>query len=188
MELSEDLRNAVKVLKEGGIILYPTDTIWGIGCDARNEDAVRKVYEIKRRSDSKSLILLTDVPGKIQMYSDAMPDIAWDLIELSELPTTIIYSKAKNLAPNVIAEDGSVGIRVTNETFSHRLCEMFKFPIVSTSANISGEPSAACFDEISDEIKNAVDYIVSYRRDDKTKANASKIIKIEENGVFKIIR
>lgn len=184
----EDIKAALDTLRNGGIIIYPTDTIWGIGCDARNEAAVKKIFEIKRRADSKSMILLVDAPGRIPLYSDAMPDIAWDLLECADTPTTIIYSKAKNLAPNVIAEDGSVGIRVTKEKFSHALCERFGFPIVSTSANISGEPSAKFFAEISEEILNAADYVVKYRRDDKTPSSPSKIIKIEENGVFKIIR
>ena len=184
----EDIKAAIDTLRNGGIIVYPTDTIWGIGCDAKNEAAVKKVFEIKRRADSKSMILLVDAPGRIPLYSDAMPDIAWDLIECADTPTTIIYSKAKGLAPNVIAEDGSVGIRVTKEKFSHALCERFGFPIVSTSANISGEPSAKFFAEISEEILNAADYVVKFRRDDKTPSSPSKIIKIEENGVFKIIR
>ncbi len=186
--MEEDLKNALKVLKSGGVILYPTDTIWGLGCDATNEDAVKKIFRIKQREDSKSMLVLTDNEAKIERLVDQVPDIAWDLIELSETPLTIIYSGAKNLAKNLIAEDGSIGIRVTKENFSRKLCERFRSPVVSTSANISGQPSPQNFEEISDEIKNAADYIVSYRQKDKTKAVPSSIIKLEPNGVLTIIR
>lgn len=188
MDFEEDIKNAVKVLKQGGVILYPTDTIWGLGCDATNEEAVRRVYEIKRRDDSKSLLVLTDNAAKIERLASDVPAIAYDLIEYSNKPLTIIFSNAKNMAPNLIASDGSVGIRVTREEFSRRLCESFRLPVVSTSANISGEPSAANFSEISDEIKNAVDYVVKYRQNDLSKAVPSSIIKLEPSGVVKIIR
>lgn len=187
-DFKEDLQNALKTLKSGGIILYPTDTIWGLGCDATNEEAVKKIYEIKRREDSKALLLLTDMPGKIQNLVSEMPDIAWDLIEMSDSPLTIIYPGAKNIAKSLIAEDGSVGIRVTNEPFSKTLCERFRIPIVSTSANISGEPSAKTFVEISDEIKSKADYIVKYRQDDTKGSEPSKIIKLGQGGLFKLIR
>ncbi|HOI26640.1 MAG TPA: L-threonylcarbamoyladenylate synthase [Paludibacteraceae bacterium] len=188
MDLEEDLKNAVKVLKEGGVILYPTDTIWGLGCDATNEKAVKKTFEIKKREDSKSMLVLTDSAAKVERLVNDVPAIAWDLIDLSDKPLTIIYSNAKNMAPNLIAADGSVGIRVTKEEFSKKLCEKFRSPIVSTSANISGQPSPANFQEISEEIKNAVDYIVSFRQDDKSKAKPSSIIQLEAGGVVKIIR
>lgn len=175
-------------MNEGGIILYPTDTIWGIGCDATNEEAVRRVYEIKQRSDSKALLVLVDTSVKVDFYVQDVPNVAWDLIELAEKPLTIIYSGARNLAPNLLAEDGSVGIRVTNEEFSQRLCRQFRKAIVSTSANISGQPSPANFSEISDEIKSKVDYIVGYRQDDMGHPKPSGIIKMDKNGVFKIIR
>ena len=160
-------------MQAGGIILYPTDTIWGIGCDATNEEAVRRVYELKRRIDNKAVLVLTDSTAKLNMYVSEVPDIAWDLIEVTDTPLTIIYSQAKNLASNLLGEDGSIGIRVTNEEFSHKLCERFRKPIVSTSANISGEPSPANFQEISEEIKKGVDYIVNYRQEDMSKAKPS---------------
>ncbi len=184
----DDIREAVRVMRAGGLILYPTDTVWGIGCDANNEDAVRKVYELKRRSDSKALIVLTDHLAKLERVVEEVPEVAYDLIEVSEKPLTIIYSGAKNLAKNLIAEDGSVGIRLTKEAFSKALCEAFRMPIVSTSANISGEPTAHSYDEISEEIKNGVDYIVKYRQKDKLKSEPSSIIKLETGGVVTIIR
>jgi L-threonylcarbamoyladenylate synthase len=146
------------------------------------------VYDIKKRVDSKALLVLVDSAAKLQGYVDEVPDVAWDLIELSEKPLTIIYSGAKNLAKNLVAEDGTVGIRITNEVFSKRLCEAFRKPIVSTSANISGNPSASCFQEISEEIVAAVDYVVGYRQDDVTPAVPSSIIKLGVNGEVKIIR
>lgn len=175
-------------MQVGGIILYPTDTIWGIGCDATNEEAVRRVYELKRRIDNKAVLVLTDSTAKLNMYVSEVPDIAWDLIEVTDTPLTIIYSQAKNLASNLLGEDGSIGIRVTNEEFSRKLCERFRKPIVSTSANISGEPSPANFQEISEEIKKGVDYIVNYRQEDMSKAKPSHIIKLGNGGVFQIIR
>lgn len=186
--MEEDLKNALKVLKEGGIILYPTDTIWGLGCDATNETAVKRIFEIKQREDSKSMLILTDNEAKIQRLVEEVPDIAWDLIEMSESPLTIIYSGAKNIAPNLIAADGSIGIRVTKERFSKKLCESFRMPIVSTSANISGQPAPQNFSEIDDKIKASVDYIVSYRQEERTKSKSSSIIKLEAGGVIKIIR
>jgi len=183
-----DLREALQVLRKGGVILYPTDTVWGIGCDATNENAVAKVFEIKRRAESKSLILLVDHVGRVENYVVDMPDIAYDLQEVTDKPTTIIYDKAKNLPASLVAEDGSIAIRITNETFSQALCAAAHVPLVSTSANISGEPTPHCFHEISDEIKDAVDYIVKYRQDDETKAEPSAIIKIGGRGEVKIIR
>lgn len=172
----------------GGIILYPTDTIWGIGCDATNEEAVRRVYQLKRRSDHKAMLLLMDSSAKLNYYVQEVPDVAWDLIELADSPLTIIYSGARNVAPNLLAEDGSVGIRITQEEFSHKLCERFRKPLVSTSANVSGEPSPANFNEISETIKAGVDYIVRYRQDDSRQATPSHIIKLGAGGQVKIIR
>ena len=172
----------------GGLILYPTDTIWGIGCDATNEEAVRRVYELKRRSDHKAMLLLMDSSAKLNYYVQEVPDVAWDLIELADSPLTVIYSGARNVAPNLLAEDGSVGIRITQEEFSHKLCERFRKPLVSTSANVSGEPSPANFSEISATIKAGVDYIVRYRQDDLSKAAPSHIIKLSAGGLVKIIR
>ena len=172
----------------GGLILYPTDTIWGIGCDATNEEAVRSVYELKRRSDHKAMLLLMDSSAKLNYYVQEVPDVAWDLIELADSPLTVIYNGARNVAPNLLAEDGSVGIRITQEEFSHKLCERFRKPLVSTSANVSGEPSPANFSEISATIKAGVDYIVRYRQDDLSKAAPSHIIKLGAGGLVKIIR
>lgn len=184
----EDIKKACEVLQAGGLILYPTDTIWGIGCDATNEEAVRKVYELKKRIDNKAMLILTDSTAKLNMYVSDMPDIAWDLIEVADKPLTIIYAHAKNLAPNLLGEDGSVGIRVTKEDFSRRLCERFRKPLVSTSANISGESAPVNFQDISDVIKNGVDYVVKYRQDDMSQAKPSNIIKLGDGGVIQIIR
>ena len=175
-------------MREGGVILYPTDTIWGIGCDATNEDAVRRVYEIKQRQDSKAMLVLVDSSVKVDFYVRDVPEVAWDLIDLADKPLTIIYSGARNLAANLLAEDGSVGIRVTNEDFSKRLCQQFRKAIVSTSANISGQPSPKNFSEISEEVKSAVDYIVAYRQEEISNPKPSSIIKLDKGGVIKIIR
>lgn len=186
--MNEDIKQALDVLYAGGLILYPTDTIWGIGCDATNKEAVKKVYELKNRVDSKALITLVDSMTKVEFYIQDVPEVAWDLVELTDKPLTIIYDKARNVAENLVAEDGSLAIRVTQEKFSQTLCQRFRKAIVSTSANISGEPSPQSFDEISDEIKNGVDYIVKYRQDDKSKAKPSSIIKLGSTGEVKIIR
>ena len=175
-------------MREGGVILYPTDTIWGIGCDATNEDAVRRVYEIKQRQDSKAMLVLVDSSVKVDFYVRDVPEVAWDLIDLADKPLTIIYSGARNLAANLLAEDGSVGIRVTNEDFSKRLCQQFRKAIVSTSANISGQPSPKNFSEISEEVKSAVDYNVGYRQEEMSNPKPSSIIKLDKGGVIKIIR
>ena len=187
-EMIEDIKKACQVMREGGVILYPTDTIWGIGCDATNEDAVRRVYEIKQRQDSKAMLVLVDSSVKVDFYVQDVPEVAWDLIELADKPLTIIYSGARNLAANLLAEDGSVGIRVTNEEFSKRLCQQFRKAIVSTSANISGQPSPKSFNEISEEVKSAVDYIVGYRQEETSNPKPSSIIKLDKGGVIKIIR
>lgn len=186
--LQEEVKKACEILSQGGIILYPTDTIWGIGCDANNEEAVEKVYRIKQRTDSKSMLVLLDTTAKLDYYVADFPDIALDLIELSEKPLTIIYDGARNLAPNLIASDGSIGIRITKEAFSQRLCQALRRPLVSTSANISGQPSPANFSEISEEVLAAVDYVVDYRREDKTKSKPSGIIKLGKGAQVKIIR
>lgn len=175
-------------MNEGGVILYPTDTIWGIGCDATNEEAVRRVYQIKQRSDSKAMLVLVDSPVKVDFYVQDVPEVAWDLIEVANKPLTIIYSGARNLASNLIAEDGSVGIRVTNEEFSKRLCQQFRKAIVSTSANISGQPSPANYSEITEELKSMVDYVVGYRQEEMGHPKPSSIIKLDKGGVIKIIR
>ncbi|WP_455612101.1 L-threonylcarbamoyladenylate synthase [Bacteroides sp.] len=182
------MKKACQVMNEGGVILYPTDTIWGIGCDATNEEAVRRVYQIKQRSDSKAMLVLVDSPVKVDFYVQDVPEVAWDLIEVADKPLTIIYSGARNLASNLIAEDGSVGIRVTNEEFSKRLCQQFRKAIVSTSANISGQPSPANYSEITEELKSMVDYVVGYRQEEMGHPKPSSIIKLDKGGVIKIIR
>ncbi|MCL1934733.1 MAG: L-threonylcarbamoyladenylate synthase [Candidatus Azobacteroides sp.] len=184
----DDLNKACEVLQKGGVILYPTDTIWGLGCDATSEDAVKRIYKIKRRSDSKSMLTLLDSPTRLVRYVDDLPEIAISLIEDSNKPLTIIYSGAKNLAPNLIASDGTVGIRITREAFSQKLCRQFGKPIVSTSANFSGEPAPANFSEINNEIFRLVDYVVNYRRDEMQKSKPSSIIRLDKDGVIKIIR
>lgn len=186
--MQDDIKKACDVLRKGGIILYPTDTIWGIGCDATNEEAVKRIYELKERDDSKSMLVLLDNPVKLQTYIKDVPDIAWDLIDLSDKPLTIIYDGAKNLAANLIADDGSIGIRITSETFSMELCRQFRKPIVSTSANISGEPSPACFSQIGQVIREGVDYIVTYRQKEQTKAQPSGIVGLSKDGSIRIIR
>ncbi len=184
----EDLEKAVRVMRDGGVILYPTDTIWGLGCDASNQDAVKRIFSIKQRSDSKSMLVLIDSDAKLNYYVEEIPDVAYDLMDLSEKPLTIIYDGARRLAPQLIAEDGSVGIRVTKEAFSRDLCARMRGAVVSTSANISGQPSPANFAEISKEIIDAVDYVVEYRRDDQSKAKPSGIIKLGRGGLVKVIR
>ena len=186
--MTEDIKKACEVMAAGGIILYPTDTIWGIGCDATNEEAVRRVYDLKRRADHKAMLVLIDSEAKLNAYVTEVPDIAWDLIEVAVRPLTLIYPGARNLAPNLLAEDGSVGIRVTREEFSRRLCERFRKPLVSTSANLSGEPSPACFGEVSEAVRSGVDYIVGYRQDDTAPALPSNIIKLGAGGLVQVIR
>ena len=186
--MNEDIKKAIEVLREGGIILYPTDTIWGIGCDATNEEAVEKLYAIKHRDKSKSMLILLDNPGKIQAYIQDAPDIAWDLFELADKPLTIIFDNAKNLASNLINSDGTIGIRITNEDFSRNLCMRFRKPIVSTSANIAGQESPQNFNDIDPEIIDMVDYVVEYRQDEMYKQTPSSIIKLGSSGEIDIIR
>lgn len=186
--MNEEIKKAIEVLHAGGVVLYPTDTIWGLGCDATNEVAVEKIYRIKKRMETKSMLVLIDSPAKLNAYVSEIPEIAWELIELSEKPLTIIYPTAKKLAKNLISEDKTIGIRVTKEEFSKKLCERFRKPIVSTSANISGEKSPAFFDEISEEIKMAVDYVVNYKQKDKTPSKPSSIIKLGVGNLIEIIR
>lgn len=187
-EYRDDIRQAVEVMNRGGVILYPTDTIWGIGCDATNEEAVRRVFAIKRRDDAKALISLVDSEAKLQFYVREVPDVAWDLLECAERPLTVIYDGARNLAPSLLAEDGSAGIRVTREEFSRNLCMRMRRAVVSTSANISGQPSPRCFSDISPELIAAVDYVCTSRREEKTNPPASNIIKLGTGGLVKIIR
>lgn len=188
MKTEDDIKKAVEVMKKGGVILYPTDTVWGIGCDATNADAVAKVYAIKHRDDSKALICLVDSDARIQRYVRNVPEVAWDVLELAEKPTTVILDNAVNLAPNLIAKDGSIAMRITREPFSKELCYRFQKPIVSTSANISGEPAAQNYCDISEELINAVDYVCWSRRQEHKPHTPSSIIKLSENGEVKIIR
>ena len=188
MNCDIDIRNAVEVLKRGGVILYPTDTIWGIGCDAQNEEAVRRVYEIKQREDSKALICLVDSADRLQRYFRNVPEVAWDLIDYADRPLTLILDGAVNVAPNLVAEDGSLGMRVTKEQFSQQLCYRFQKAIVSTSANISGEPSPKSFYDIPEEITSKVDYIVQFARGRKSDGRPSSIIKLAGDGTVSVIR
>ena len=186
--IRQDVKKACEVMQKGGIILYPTDTIWGIGCDATNAEAVKRVYDIKKRADSKAMLVLVDSSVKVDFYVRDVPAVAWDLIDYATKPLTIIYDGARNLAENLLAEDGSVGIRVTGEAFSKELCFRFRKAIVSTSANISGQPSPANFSEISEEIKQAVDFSKGYRQDEVGHPKPSGIIKLGKGGEVKIIR
>jgi L-threonylcarbamoyladenylate synthase len=188
ISFADDIAKAVEILRSGGIILYPTDTIWGIGCDATNPTAVNRIYEIKKRQDTKSMLVIMENPNLLTSYIVEVPEIAWELIEVADTPLTIIYPKAKNLATNLLAADGSIGIRITNEAFTQQLIQRFRKPIVSTSANISGQKSPQNFAEISNEIKQSVDYIVGFRQDDLTKSNPSGIIKLGIGGQIEIIR
>ena len=192
MKLEEDIRNAVETMRKGGVILYPTDTVWGIGCDATNAEAVKRVYAIKQRDDSKALICLVDSDARMQRYFRNVPDVAWQLIdslkESDAKPTTLILDGAINLAENLIADDGSVGIRITNEPFSKELCFRFQKAIVSTSANISGEPAAQNYCDIDPRILETVDYVCWSRRQEHKPHTPSSIIKLKENGEVIIIR
>ena len=192
MTREEDIKNAVETMRKGGVILYPTDTVWGIGCDATNAEAVKRVYEIKQRDDSKALICLVDSDARMQRYFRNVPDVAWQLVDsLKEgdtKPTTLILDGAINLAENLIAEDGSVGMRITNEPFSKELCYRFQKAIVSTSANISGEPAAQNYCDIDPRIIEAVDYVCWSRRQEHKPHTPSSIIKLKENGEVIVIR
>ena len=188
MKTEDDIRNAVEVMRKGGVILYPTDTVWGIGCDATNAEAVARVYEIKKRADSKALICLVDSDSRLQRYVKKVPNVAWELFDCADKPTTVILDGAVNLAPNLIAEDGSIALRITQEAFSKELCYRFQKAIVSTSANISGEPTAQNYCDISQEIIDAVDYVCWTRRQEHKPHKPSSIIKLGLGGEVEIIR
>ena len=188
MKTEDDIRNAVEVMRKGGVILYPTDTVWGIGCDATNAEAVARVYEIKKRADSKALICLVDSDARLQRYVKKVPNVAWELLDCADKPTTVILDGAVNLAPNLIAEDGSIALRITQEAFSKELCYRFQKAIVSTSANISGEPTAQNYCNISQEIIDAVDYVCWTRRQEHKPHKPSSIIKLGLGGEVEIIR
>lgn len=188
MNIKEDINNAVEVMRRGGIILYPTDTVWGIGCDATNAEAVARIYEIKKRDDSKAMICLVDSDVRMQRYVRDVPEVAWDILELATKPTTVILANATNLAPNLIAEDGSIAMRITKEAFSKELCYRFQKPIVSTSVNISGEPAAQNFRDIAPELIEAADYVCFSRRQEHKPHTPSSIIRLDKDGGVKIIR
>ncbi|MEI8086673.1 MAG: L-threonylcarbamoyladenylate synthase [Paludibacter sp.] len=186
--MQEEIKKAIEILRSGGVILYPTDTVWGLGCDATNENAVKRIFEIKKREDKKAMLVLIDNAAKIQGYMEEVPEMAWDLIDFAEKPLTIIYPNAKNLAMNLIGEDKTIGIRVTKEAFSKRLCEQFRKPIVSTSANVSGASTPSNFSQISDEIKSAVDYVVNFRQEETSLPKPSSIVKLGVGNLFQMIR
>lgn len=183
-----DINQALETLKSGGLLLYPTDTIWGIGCDATNPEAVAKVFALKGRTQEKSLIVLLHNENQLSSYVQEIPEVAYQLIEYNERPLTIVYSKAKNLAPNAVAEDGSIGIRIVNHPFCEQLLQRFRKPLISTSANISGEASPKSFDDISEAIKEGVDYIAAYGRQEKGDGQSSTIMKLDPSGKFEFIR
>jgi L-threonylcarbamoyladenylate synthase len=188
MIFDEDIKESLVVLKKGGIILYPTDTIWGLGCDATNPSAVDKIFRIKSRNESKSLLVLVHGIQMLERYVNDIPEIAYELIDVSDGPLTLIYPSGKNLAPGVCNEDGSVGIRVCHDEFCSELINRFRKPIVSTSANFSGKPSPENFGDIESRVIEAVDYVVNYRQDDRQKFKPSPVIKLEKNGTIQIIR
>ncbi|AHF15771.1 translation factor Sua5 [Niabella soli DSM 19437] len=187
MNFEQDLKDSVETLRKGGIILYPTDTVWGLGCDATNAAAVAKIYSIKKRDDSKALIVLAATERDIMQYTAAVDLSLFDYLETTERPTTVIYEHGIGFAENLTAEDGSIAIRLCKDEFCRSLIKRFGKPIVSTSANISGEPTPASFDAISTDIKNQVDYIVQYRQDDTTPQQPSSIIRWKD-GKVEIIR
>ncbi len=187
-KLDEEIQRTLEYLKQGKIILYPTDTIWGVGCDATNHKAVDRIYRLKQRAESKSMIVLLDDAAKLGTYVGHVPDIAYDLVRSVDKPLTVIYNNARGLAKNVMAADGSIAIRVVRDNFCTALIKSFGKPIVSTSANVSGSVDPVTFAQIPEVIKNGVDYIVDHNRDRIVKARASRIIKIEDNGEFTVIR
>ncbi len=186
--MEKDIEKAIEVLYNGGLILYPTDTVWGIGCDATKPEAVQKIYDLKKRTDAKSMLILVSNLNRINSYSDSVPDVALDIIEMANKPTTIIFDDAKNLAQNLINKDGSIGIRVPDDKFCQLLLRRFKRPVVSTSANITGEKNALNFNAISKAIKEGVDYVVKFKQEQAVSSKPSSIIKIAGNGEISIIR
>ena len=188
MKQEDDIRQAVETMRKGGVILYPTDTVWGIGCDATNAEAVARIYKIKQRDDSKAMICLVDSDVRLQRYVRDVPGVAWDLMELAVKPTTVILDNATNLANNLVAEDGSIAMRITREPFSKELCYRFQKPVVSTSANISGQPAAQNYCDISQEIIDAVDYVCWSRRQEHKPHKPSSIIRLTKSGEVTIIR
>ncbi len=188
MTMQEEIRAAADIVKRGGIIVYPTDTVWGIGCDATNSDAVAKIYAIKQRNDSKALITLVGSVAQLERWVDGIPDVAYELIEAAVNPLTVVYDSARGLAANLLAQDGSVGVRLTDDPFCKALCLSTGRPIVSTSANISGQKSPALFSEIQQQVLDAADHVVVWRRDDLTRRNPSTVIKLGADSSVKILR
>ena len=186
--MEEEIKKAVQFLSKGKTILYPTDTIWGIGCDATNTRAVSRIFKIKKREEKKSLIVLLDSADKIEQYVSNVPQLAFDLMRNYTSPLTIIYPNAKGLAKNVVGEDQSIAIRVVRDEFCRRMIEMFGKPIVSTSANVSGEPAPLAFSKISEEVKKNVDHIVDHNQQHLTRTKPSTIIKIRQDGSFDVLR
>jgi L-threonylcarbamoyladenylate synthase len=185
--MTEEVKKSVGILSKGGTILYPTDTIWGIGCDATNELAVKKIFEIKKRPSSKAMVILVAEVSQLEFYAQ-VPEVAWDMVEYAENPLTIVYPGAKGIARALISEDGTIAIRVVKDEFCKMLINTLRKPLVSTSANISGEPAPGFFDEITDEIKSKVDYVVPLRQQEHKKNTPSRIIKLGLNGAIEIIR
>ena len=186
--LKEEVAKALKVIQDGGIILYPTDTIWGIGCDATNTEAIKKIFALKQRDEAKSMIILLDTENKLESYIQEVPSIAYDLIEYAENPLTLVMPGAKNISPALIAADGSVGIRVAKHDFCQQLIQRLRKPLVSTSANISGRPSPQTFDEIDREIIDGVDYVVNVEQHAMEKKKPSTIMRLNPDGQFEFIR
>ena len=186
--MNEEVSKTLEILKKGGVILYPTDTIWGIGCDATNEEAVKRLFKIKKRPTRMSMLLLLDRFNPIKKYVHPIPDEARSLVRSFTKPTTIIYSKARDLPFTLIGKSKTIGIRITTDPFCKMLIKGLDKPVVSTSANFNGEDSPKCFDDISDELIQKVDYVVDWRRDDKEKQNASKVIKFMGSGNIEILR
>jgi len=188
MNFEDDIKNSMITLKNGGIILYPTDTLWGLGCDATSHSAVEKIFKIKSRAENKNLIILVNGETMLERYVKEIPEIVYEITGASDSPITIIYPEGKNLAPGVCSEDGSVAVRICSDAFCNELITRYRKPIISTSANISGKPSPESYSEIDEEIINSADYVVKYRQDDQRKYSPSPVIKIDRNGVFKILR
>lgn len=186
--LRDEVNKALQVVRDGGVILYPTDTIWGLGCDASNEEAIRKIFSLKGRAENKSLIVLLDNAGRLPSYVAEVPDLAYDLIDYAEKPLTIIFSGARNMAPGAIHADGSAAIRVTDHPFCRDLIQRMRKPLVSTSANFSGEPAPACFADIPAALISGVDYVVNLEQDDPAPKEASTIMRLENDGRFSFIR
>lgn len=187
-EMMDDVRRCAEILRKGGVLVYPTDTIWGIGCDATDSEAVRRIYSLKKRSDSKAMIILVDSVEMLERYIDGIPEVAYQLIEAAVTPMTIVYDKGIGIAPELLAEDGSIGIRLTSDPFCKALCRALRHPIVSTSANISGSPSARFYSDISEEIISGADCVAHWRRNDRSVSAPSSVIKLSAGGEIKILR